>query len=177
MTGIISDQAEWKDVILKSKRRKGWVETEDCNSDKEELNNNWNAVGPCMIDFGHTGPDKEDRRVKCEFRFGRTEDRWIKVRDSYRNYNRAPFFKPKTIQQEFHLKVLEGLTVVIDSARKLWHLAVDIWFDDGVIPGFIFDPVNYALEALNKARYAVRETIEVLNYKKDKLQYKVKRKK
>ena len=73
--------------------------------------------------------------------------------------------------------MLEGLTVAIGSARKLCHLAVDIRFEDGVIPGFIVNPVNYALEALNKARYAVRETIEVLNYNEGKLQCKVGRKK
>ena len=50
-------------------------------------------------------------------------------------------------------------------------------FDDGVIPGFVIDPVNYALESLNKARHAVHDTIEVLNYDKGKLTYKVERKK
>ena len=99
------------------------------------------------------------------------------MRDNYRSYNRAPFFRPKTTQQEFYSKALEGLTAAIGSARKLWHLAVDIMFDYGAIPGFIADPVNYALESLNKARYAVHKTIEVLNYNKDKLQYKVERKK
>ena len=71
------------------------METEDYNLVEEELNNNWNAIGPRMIAFGHIGSDKEDRRVECEFRLGRKETHWIKVRDNYKNYNRAPFFKPK----------------------------------------------------------------------------------
>ena len=50
-------------------------------------------------------------------------------------------------------------------------------FDDGVIPCFIIDPVNYTLESLNKVRHAVHDTIEVLNYDKDKLKYKMERKK
>ena len=37
---IITDQAEWKNAILRSKRCRGWVETEDCNSEEEELLNN-----------------------------------------------------------------------------------------------------------------------------------------
>ena len=69
------------------------------------------------------------------------------------------------------------VTATIGSARKLRHLAVDIRFNDGVIPGFIVDPVNYALESLNKVRYAVHETIGVLNYNTDKLQYNMERKK
>ena len=75
------------------------METEDYNSEEEKLNNNWNEIGPCMIDFGHIGPDKENLRVECEFRIGRKENHWIKVRDSYRNYNRAPFFEPKMAQK------------------------------------------------------------------------------
>ena len=59
----------------------------------------------------------------------------------------------------------------------MWNLAVDVRFDDGVIPGFVIDPVNYALESLNKTRHVVHDTIEVLNYDKDKLKYKVERKK
>ena len=50
---IIIYQAEGKNAILRSKRRRGWVETEDCNLKEEELNKNWNAIGPRMIDFGH----------------------------------------------------------------------------------------------------------------------------
>ena len=87
-----------------------------------------------MIDVGHIGPDKEDRCVECEFRLRRTEHYWIKVRDNYRNYDRAPFLKPKTTQQEFYSKVLKGLTIAIASARKLWYLVVDIRFQDGAIP-------------------------------------------
>ena len=54
---------------------------------------------------------------------------------------------------------------------------MDVSFNDGVIPGFIIDPVNYALASLNKAWQAVNDTIEVLDYDKDKLKYKVERKK
>ena len=54
---------------------------------------------------------------------------------------------------------------------------MDARFDDGVIPGFIIDPVNYALVSLNKARQVVNDTMEVLDYDKDKLTYKVERKK
>ena len=93
------------------------------------------------------------------------------------NYDRAPFLKPKTAQQEFYSEASKGLTIAIDSARKLWYLAADIRFQDGVIPGFIADPTQYALEALNKARYTVRDTVKVLGYNKNKLQYKVERKK
>ena len=56
-------------------------------------------------------------------------------------------------------------------------MVVDVRFDDGVIPGFIIDPVNYTLASLNKARQAVNDTMEVLDYDKDKLKYKVERKK
>ena len=87
------------------------------------------------------------------------ENHWIKVRDKHRNYGRAHFFKPKTTQEEFYSKTLEGLTAAIDSARKLRDLAIDVRFDDGVTPGFIIDPVNYALESLNKARHTVHDTI------------------
>ena len=85
--------------------------------------------------------------------------------------------KPETTQEEFYSKTLEGLTGAIGSARKLRNLAVDVRFDDGVIPCFIIDPVNYTLESLNKVRHAVHDTIEVLNYNKDRLKYKVERKK
>ena len=61
---IITDQAAWKEVILGSKRCRGRAGTEDCNSEEEELNNNWDAIGPRMINFGNIGPDKEDRRVE-----------------------------------------------------------------------------------------------------------------
>ena len=83
------------------------------------------------------------------------------MRDKHRNYGRVPFFKfkPRTMQEEFYSKTLEGLTAAIGSARKLRNLAVDVRFDDGLIPGFIINPVNYALESLNKARHAVYETI------------------
>ena len=87
-----------------------------------------------MIDVGHIGPDKEDRCVECEFRLGRTAHYWIKVRDNYRNYDQAPFLKPKTTQQEFYSEVLKGPTIAIASARNLWYLAVDMKFQDGVIP-------------------------------------------
>ena len=130
-----------------------------------------------MIDFGHIGPDKEDRCVECKFRIDHKENHCIKVRDKHRNYGRAPFFKPRTTHEEFYSKTLEGLTAAIGSARKLRNLAVDARFDDGVIPVFIVDPVNYALESLNKARHAVHDTIEVLNYNKDRLKYNVERKK
>ena len=50
-------------------------------------------------------------------------------------------------------------------------------FDDGLIPGFIINPVNYALESLNKARHSVHDTVEVLDYNKDRLKYKVEQKK
>ena len=72
----------------------------------------------------------------------------------------------------FYSKALKGLKVAIGSARKLLRLTADIRFEDGAISGFIVDPANYALEALDKTRYAVRETIEVLSYNKDKLHYK-----
>ena len=130
-----------------------------------------------MIDFGHIGPDKEDRRVERRFRIDHKENHWLKVRDKHRNYGRTPFFKPRTTQEEFYSKTLEGLTAAIGSARKLRNLAVDVRFDNRVIPGFIIDPVNYALESLNKARHAVHDTIEVLNYDKDKLKSKMERKK
>ena len=97
------------------------------------------------------------------------------MRDNYRNYDRAPFLKPKTTQEYFYSEGLKGLTIAIDSAKKLWYLAADIRFQDGVIPGFIADPAHYTFDALNKARHAVRETIEVLSYNMNKLQYKVKR--
>ena len=86
-----------------------------------------------MIDFGHIGQDKEDRRAKCEYRLGRTEHHRIKVRENYRNYDRGPFLKPKTTQQEFYSEVLQGLTIAIESAMKLWYLAADIRFQDEVI--------------------------------------------
>ena len=133
---IITDQAAWKNVILRSKRRRGWLETEDYHLEEEELNNNWDAIGPRIINFGHIGLDKKDCCVVCEIRIERKENHWIKVRDKYRNYNRAPFFKPKTTQKDFYSKALEGLTAAIGLARKLRNLAVDIRFDDGVIPGF-----------------------------------------
>ena len=85
------------------------------------------------------------------------------MRDNYRNYDRAPFLKPKTTQEYFYSEGLKGLTIAIDSAKKLWYLAADIKFDYKVIPGFIANRAHYVLEALNRARYAVRETIEVLN--------------
>ena len=130
-----------------------------------------------MIDFGHIGQDKEDCRVECKYILGCTEHHWIKVRDNCRIYGQALFLKPKTSQQEFYSKGLKGTTIAIESANKLWYLAADIRFQDGVIPGFIVSSARYALEALNKARYAVWETIEVLNYNKNKLQYKVEQKK
>ena len=108
---IITDQAAWNNIILGSKRHRGWAETEDCNSEEEELNNNWNAIGPRMINFGHIGPDKEDCRVECKFRIDHKENHWIKVRNKHRNYGRAPFFKPRTTQEELYSKtLLEGLT-------------------------------------------------------------------
>ena len=130
-----------------------------------------------MIYFGHIGPDKEDRRVECKLRTDHKENHWIKVTDRHGNYGRAPFFKPRTTQEEFYSKTLEGLTAAIGSARKLRNLAVDVRFDDEVTPGFIIDPVNYALVSLNKARQVVNDTMEVLDYDKDKLTYKVERKK
>ena len=54
---------------------------------------------------------------------------------------------------------------------------MDVRFDDGVVPGFIIDPVNYALASLSKARQAVNDTTELLDYDKDMLEYKVERKK
>ena len=111
------------------------METEDYNSEEKELNNKWNAIGPHMIDFGHIGPDKEGRRVECKFRVEYKENHWTKVRDKCRNSGRVPFFKPETTQEEFYSKALEGLTSAIGSARKLRNLAVDVRFDDGVIPG------------------------------------------
>ena len=44
-----------------------WEEAEEYNSDEEELNNKWEAIGPWMKDFGDIGPDKEDWRVECQF--------------------------------------------------------------------------------------------------------------
>ena len=61
---IITDHAEWENIILRSKRRRGWVEAEDYNSEEGELNNNWEAIGPHMIDFGHIGPDDGDPCVE-----------------------------------------------------------------------------------------------------------------
>ena len=97
------------------------------------------------------------------------------MRDNYRNYDWVPFLKPETTQQEFYLEGLKRLTLAINSARKLWYLAADTRSQDGAIPGFIADLAQYAPVALNQARYAVRETIEILSYVKNKLQYKVER--
>ena len=130
-----------------------------------------------MMDFGYIGPDKEDCRVECKFRIEHDKNRWIKVRDKNKNYDRAPFFEPETTQEGFYSKTLEGLTAEIGSARKLQILGVGVRFDDGVFPGFIIDPADYALASLTKARHAVHGTIEALNYNKDRLEYKVERKK
>ena len=80
--------------------------------------------------------------MECKFRFEHEENHWIKVRDKYRNYGRAPFFNPGTTHDKFYSETLEGLTAAIGSARKLRNFAVDVKFDDGVIPGFIIDPVK-----------------------------------
>ena len=135
------------------------MKTEDCNLEEEELNNNWDSIGPRMIDFGHIGPDNEDRRVERRFRIDHKENYWLKVKDKHRDYGRSPFFKPRTTQEEFYSKTLEGLTAAIGSARKLRNLAVDVRFDNGVIPGFIIDLITYALAPLNKARQVVKDTI------------------
>ena len=115
---IITNQAAREEDILGSKRRREWEGTEDCNSEEEELNNNWDAIGPRMIDVGHIGPDKEDRRVERRFRIDHKENHWLKVRDKHRNYGRAPFSKPKMTQKEFYSKTLKGLTAAIGSVRK-----------------------------------------------------------
>ena len=112
---IITDQEEWGNITLRSKRRRGWVEAEDYDSEEEELNNNWEARGLRMIDFGHIGPDKGDLCVECKYRHGHPEHHWIKVRDNYRNYDRPPFLKPKTTQQEFYSEGLKGLTIAISQ--------------------------------------------------------------
>ena len=91
------------------------------------------------------------------------------MRDNYRKYNHLPLLKPKTTQQEFYSEGLKGITTAIISARKLWYLVAGIRFQDGVIPGFLANLANYVLMALNQARYAVRETIEILSYNKNKL--------
>ena len=126
------------------------MEAEDYNSEEEELNNNWEAIGRRMIDFSHIGPDKEDLCVEVKYRHEDTKHNWVKVRkDNCRNYDRLPFLKSGTTQQEFYSEGLKGLATAIISARRLWYLAADIRFQDGVIPGFISNPVNYALMALN----------------------------
>ena len=55
-----------------------------------------------MIDFGHIGPDKEDRRVERRFRIDHKENHSLKVRDKHRKYDRAPFLEPRTTQEEFY---------------------------------------------------------------------------
>ena len=140
------------------------MEAEDYNLEEKELNNNWEAIGSRMTDFGHIGPDKEDLRDEYKCRHGGTEHHWVRVRDHYRNYDRPPFLKPETTQLEFYSEGLKGPAIAISSARKLWYLAVSIRFQDGVIPGFILDPADYVLMAFNQARDAVRGTIEVFSY-------------
>ena len=83
---IITNHKEWGNIILRSKRRQGWVEAEYCNSKEEELNNNWEAIGPRMTDFCHLGPDKEDCHVEYKYRNEGTEHNWVRERDSYRKY-------------------------------------------------------------------------------------------
>ena len=65
--------------------------------------------------------------------------------DRYRKYDRPPFLKPETTQQEFYSEALKGLLIACGSARKLWLLAGDIRFQDGRSPGFIYNPTHRAL--------------------------------
>ena len=73
-----------------------------------------------MIYFGHIGPDKEDLCVECKYRNKCMEHNWIRERDRYRKYDRPPFLKPETTQQEFYSEGLKGLAIAIILARKLW---------------------------------------------------------
>ena len=93
----------------------------------------------------HIGPDKEDWRVECQSGKDSLEHDWAKKRDRYRKYDRPPFLKPETTQQEFYSEALKGLLIACGSARKLWLLAGDIRFQDGRSPGFIYNPTHRAL--------------------------------
>ena len=64
---VVTNHDKSGDIISKSKQRRGWEEAEEYNSDEEEVNNKWEAIGPWMKDFGDIGPDKEDWRVECQF--------------------------------------------------------------------------------------------------------------
>ena len=100
------------------------METEDYNPEEEELNNNSEAIGPRMIDFGPIGPDKEDLRVEVKYRHKGIEHNWVKSQDNYRNYDCPPLLlKPKTTQQEFYSEGLRGLAILFQSRScDIWRL-------------------------------------------------------
>ena len=106
------------DIISKSKQRPGWEEAEEYNSHEEEFNNRWEAIGPRMKDFGHIGPDKGDWCVERQFGEDGLEYYWAKKRDRYRKYDRPPFLKSKTTQQEFYSEALKGLLTACGPVRS-----------------------------------------------------------
>ena len=51
---------EWEKILADFRRTQGLKDQDKCSPSEEEYNCHEEKVGPCIKDFGHVGPDKED---------------------------------------------------------------------------------------------------------------------
>ena len=100
--GIVTAPDEWERVISRFRQHRGWEEGEGGNSSEEEYDSNYRECGPCRKDFGHIGPDKEDRRYEYHYHEVGVDHKFIDQSKKFRNYERPPFLLPKTTQHKFY---------------------------------------------------------------------------
>ena len=95
---IVRNKDEWKRIL--EEQEKNYPDTE----------------GPCISDFGHIGPDEEDR--KYEYQFGEDGDKlgYTVTREEFRRYVRPPFWLPMTEQGTFYSTLLTEVCAIQQHA-------------------------------------------------------------
>ena len=170
----VNSRKEWSSIITTFEQHRG-LERGDYNSCEEDFESDSDggkAVGPCGRDYGHIGPDEEDRRY--EYNYGRddTSDDILVTREEFRNYKRPPFLMPNTTQRKYYETALTGLWVVKQKAQAMWKHVKDLRFRDGSIAEFIENPVKRVLFDIKFVMARVYNTLETLQYDTKRLNLK-----
>ena len=146
---IVRHRDEWRRIIT--------AITEDENDCSD-------PVGPCRSDFGHIGPDEEDRRY--EYQYGEDGDKYghTVTREEYRHYDRPPFWLPMTEQGTFYSTLLTELHAVQQQARIMWKNVRGLRFWDGGMPCPIQDSIRRLSVDIISVRDSVNDTLIMLEY-------------
>lgn len=141
------------------------VEGEDDASWDEEYDSDRELVlGPCRRDYGHFGPDEEDRRYEYQYGEDGNSFDYTVTMEEFRKYNRPPILLPNTTQGTYYSTVLTGLLIAKQKAQTLRKNVKGLRFWDGSIPWFLEDSTKRVIVDMKCAINRVYDTIDKLKY-------------